>query len=84
MRQIYTDESYVHHHHRNDHEKLFHYGGSEEDGKSHRKGRRFCFVAAISGNGRIENSGVLPDSFGFFLSVSKRQIQRGLSQSIQS
>ena len=71
MREIYTDESYVYHYHRNDHENLFHPSRPEDDGKSQRKGRRFCFVAAIGGNGRIENAGVVPDSLWIFCPSQK-------------
>ena len=71
MREIHTDESYVHYHHRNDHENLFHPGGLEDDGKSQRKGRIFCFVAAMGGNGRIENAGVIPDSVWIFCPSQK-------------
>ena len=46
LNEVYTDESYIHHHHQLLTYNLYH-SDDQPDTKSHRKGKRFCFVSAI-------------------------------------
>ena len=65
LQEVYSDESYIHHHHRNDKDNLYH-PNNEHEGKGPHKGRRFCFVAAIFGNGKQNRFGLVPGSVWIF------------------
>ena len=75
MQEVYSDESYIHHHHRVDHDNLFHPEDSPT-GKMPHKGRRICFVAAIRGNGTSEIFELIPESVWSFCPIN-RQDHRG-------
>ena len=87
LREVYLDESYIHHHYRRDDDSLYD-PNDEQDiqvGKSPAKGRRYCFAAAIQGpDPRVVNpndpntpleskAGLVPGSFWRFCPQSTAQ-----------
>lgn len=67
--EVYTDESYIHHHYRLEHDNIYH-PLDEGDTKAPQKGRRYCFVAAIRANGRDGKGGLVPNSVWSFCPTS--------------
>ena len=72
LREVYTDESYVHHHHHNAHNDLYHPSRLEETEKIQHKGRRYCFVAAIGGSGINSSPGMIENSKWVFCPTSRK------------
>ena len=70
LREVYSDESYIHHHNRNDIDDLYH-PNNEHEGKEQHQGRRFCFVAPILGNGKQNRFGLVPRSVWIFRPTRK-------------
>ena len=68
---MYNDESYVHNHHQSLYHSLFHPTLSDDGKTPQYKGRRFCFVAAIGGEGKHENVGLIPGSTWLFCPTAK-------------
>jgi transposase len=72
LREVYLDESYVHHHYHR-HEDSVHDPNDESDMmcKIQHKGRRYCFLAAIQGDGRTGPAGLVPNSPWYFEPTKK-------------
>ncbi len=66
MREIYTDESYIHHQNKNENENLYHPETNGQDERRKYKGRRFCFVAAIRGHGNSESANLISNPSWIF------------------
>ena len=72
-REIYTDESYIHHHHRNESNDLRHPSDENVSEKAPHKDRRYCFVAVIGGEGCNSSAGLIDNSYWSFSSNNKDQ-----------
>ena len=76
LRIVDLDESYIHHHYRRDHDSLFDPHDTQSVcERTQKKGKRFCFIAAIQNSSpskRIKNSsdnaGLVPNSVWIFQS----------------
>lgn len=72
LREVYMDESYVHHHYHHETHNLFHPSHGSTNEKTPHKGRRYCFVAAIGGEGLSSNPGLIEDSVWVFSPTNKK------------
>ncbi len=73
LREVCTDESYIHHHHYNFNSNLDHPSTGFPEGRMPHKGQRICFVAAIAGQGKYCNPGLITNSVWAFSPTSKKQ-----------
>ena len=71
--EIYTDESNVHHHYRNENNDLRHPSDEKEREKEPHKGSRYCFVAAIGGEGCNSSAGLIDNTFWSIGLINKDQ-----------
>ena len=75
LREIYTDESYIHHHHRLQNNDLYHPEHGKNEPESLHKGRRFCLVTAMVGRSTKEPAGLIKNSLLIFSPSSKKNYE---------
>ena len=67
LREVYTDESYIHHHYSRDNDSIWDpFDTRYELPRAKHKGRRFCICAAMQGPGRASSSGIVPGAVWIF------------------
>ena len=72
IREIYKDESYVHHHYKNEIYDFYIPETEKVEGKTQSKGRRYCFVPTIGGDGNYDKAGLVPGSLWSFCLTFKK------------
>lgn len=73
LREVYLDESYVHHHYcRSDNSVYDPLDPEYEEPKSSHKGRRYCFLAAMGGAGKTTGPSMIPGSVWSFCPQHKK------------